>query len=155
MWNLTPWLGVSRFPCFGLWHWMVFVFVCQQDGFQEQYAQTGRFPSPIVSPPRRPWALINWLLWASLLLYPLGLLLAQLVSSGSPLTIAASVAVCTAGWFLAFKPGGVVAIPSLDLTGSFLSKCSIKQQIWQLKCKSFIFGSVFFHCFFMIYKPWS
>lgn len=68
----------------------------EKDSFMEDYAQTGRFPGPIVSPPRRPWSLINWLFWTCLLLYPLGVLLTQLISSGSLLTILVSVALCTA-----------------------------------------------------------
>ncbi|XP_029305353.1 1-acyl-sn-glycerol-3-phosphate acyltransferase delta [Cottoperca gobio] len=68
----------------------------EKDSFQEHYTQTGHFPGTIVSPPRQHWALINWLFWACLLLFPLGLLLVQLVSSGSILTILASVAVCSA-----------------------------------------------------------
>ncbi|KAA8583913.1 1-acyl-sn-glycerol-3-phosphate acyltransferase delta [Etheostoma spectabile] len=68
----------------------------EKDSFQEHYKQTGRFPGPTVSPPQRPWALINWLFWACLLLYPLGLLLAQLISTASMMTILASVALCYA-----------------------------------------------------------
>ncbi|XP_041867144.1 1-acyl-sn-glycerol-3-phosphate acyltransferase delta [Melanotaenia boesemani] len=68
----------------------------EKDSFQEQYAQTGRYPGPIVSPPRRPWSLINWLFWSCVALYPLGLLLLQLISSGSMLAIITSVVVCSA-----------------------------------------------------------
>ncbi|XP_061766408.1 1-acyl-sn-glycerol-3-phosphate acyltransferase delta isoform X2 [Nerophis ophidion] len=68
----------------------------EKDSFQELYMQTGLYPGPTVSPPRRPWSLINWLFWSCLLLYPLGLLLAQLFASGSVTTILASVALCTA-----------------------------------------------------------
>uniref|UniRef100_A0A3Q3WML4 1-acyl-sn-glycerol-3-phosphate acyltransferase delta n=1 Tax=Mola mola TaxID=94237 RepID=A0A3Q3WML4_MOLML len=68
----------------------------EKDGFQEHYNQTGRYPGPIMTPPRRPWDLLNWLFWACLLLYPLCLLLARLISSGSMLTILASVALCSA-----------------------------------------------------------
>ncbi|XP_059215396.1 1-acyl-sn-glycerol-3-phosphate acyltransferase delta [Centropristis striata] len=68
----------------------------EKDSFQEHYTQTGRFPGPTVSTPNKPWALINWLFWACLLVYPLGLLVAQLISSGSMLTILASVALCSA-----------------------------------------------------------
>lgn len=130
--------------------------MCQQDSFQEHYTQTGRFPGPIVTPPRRPWALINWLFWACLLLYPLGLFLAQLLSSGSMLTIAASVVLCSAGGFFMhshpkrwshpetewnpLKRNPHIRVTSalclIFLTSTFLSKCSIKQQIWQVKCKS-------------------
>lgn len=68
----------------------------EKDSFQEHYSQTGRFPGPTVSPARRPWSLINWLFWSCLLLYPLSLLLIQLISSGSVLTIITSVAICFA-----------------------------------------------------------
>ncbi|XP_029926033.1 1-acyl-sn-glycerol-3-phosphate acyltransferase delta isoform X2 [Myripristis murdjan] len=68
----------------------------EKDSFQEHYAQSGCFPGPTVSSQRRPWALINWLCWSALLCYPLGLLLAHLVSSGSLLTILASMALCSA-----------------------------------------------------------
>ncbi|KAK7902165.1 hypothetical protein WMY93_018934 [Mugilogobius chulae] len=68
----------------------------EKDSFQEHYAQTGRFPGPINSPPRRPWSLINWLFWSCLLLFPLFLLFVQLLSSGSMLTIGTTVALCIA-----------------------------------------------------------
>nr|XP_040034075.1 1-acyl-sn-glycerol-3-phosphate acyltransferase delta [Gasterosteus aculeatus aculeatus]XP_040034076.1 1-acyl-sn-glycerol-3-phosphate acyltransferase delta [Gasterosteus aculeatus aculeatus] len=68
----------------------------EKDSFQQHYAQTERFPGPAVSSPRRPWPLINWLFWACLLLYPLGLLLAQLTTSGSMLAISVAVALCSA-----------------------------------------------------------
>ncbi|XP_034057760.1 1-acyl-sn-glycerol-3-phosphate acyltransferase delta [Gymnodraco acuticeps] len=68
----------------------------EKDSFQEHYTQKGCFPGPTVTHPRRPWALINWILWACMLLYPLGLLLVQLVSSGSILTILVSVTVVCA-----------------------------------------------------------
>ncbi|XP_012714752.2 1-acyl-sn-glycerol-3-phosphate acyltransferase delta [Fundulus heteroclitus] len=68
----------------------------EKDSFQEHYTQTGRFPAPVVSPPRRPWSLINWLFWSCVVLHPLGLLLAQLLSSGSTLTIGGAVVVCSA-----------------------------------------------------------
>lgn len=78
--------------------------LCQQDGFQEHYAQTGRYPGPMVTTPRRPWALINWLFWACLLLYPLCLILVQLIQSGSLTTILATVVVCVAGWCHSPRP---------------------------------------------------
>ncbi|XP_030012668.1 1-acyl-sn-glycerol-3-phosphate acyltransferase delta [Sphaeramia orbicularis] len=68
----------------------------EKDSFQEHYAQTGRFPGPITNPPRRPWALINWLFWCGLFFYHLVLLFVQLLSSGSMLTITASLAFCVA-----------------------------------------------------------
>ncbi|XP_017268240.1 1-acyl-sn-glycerol-3-phosphate acyltransferase delta [Kryptolebias marmoratus] len=68
----------------------------EKDRFQEHYSQTGRFPGPVRSPPRRPWSLINWMFWCCVMLYPLGLLLIQLISSGSMFTIVSAVAVCSA-----------------------------------------------------------
>lgn len=44
-------------------------------------------------PPRRPWTLLNWLLWASLLLCPFFRFLVSMVSSGSSLTLASFVLV--------------------------------------------------------------
>ncbi|CAL8359648.1 unnamed protein product [Boreogadus saida] len=66
----------------------------EKDGFQEQYIQTGRYPGPIVSAPRRLGPLINWLCWSALVLFPLGAFLVSLFSSGSTLTILASLAFC-------------------------------------------------------------
>lgn len=68
----------------------------EKDEFQEQYRLTGRYPGPIISPPRRPWTLINWLFWVSLLLFPLGLLLLQLFHSGSAFSVCTAVLVCLA-----------------------------------------------------------
>ncbi|XP_075874912.1 1-acyl-sn-glycerol-3-phosphate acyltransferase delta [Nelusetta ayraudi] len=68
----------------------------EKDGFQEHYAQTGRYPGPVVTVPRRPWSLINWLFWSCLLLYPLCLILVQLIQSGSVTTILATVVLCIA-----------------------------------------------------------
>ncbi|CAG09457.1 unnamed protein product, partial [Tetraodon nigroviridis] len=82
----------------------------EKDSFQEHYTQTGRFPGPILTPPRRPWALMNWLFWTCLLLYPLGLFLALLISSGSTLTILASVALCVAGGFHGLGPKASLAV---------------------------------------------
>ncbi|XP_037673815.1 1-acyl-sn-glycerol-3-phosphate acyltransferase delta-like [Choloepus didactylus] len=39
-------------------------------------------------PSRRPWTLVNWLFWASLLLYPFFQFLVNMISSGSSLTLA-------------------------------------------------------------------
>ncbi|KAL2083023.1 hypothetical protein ACEWY4_020796 [Coilia grayii] len=68
----------------------------EKDTFQEGYTQTGRFPGPVVNLPRQPWALLNWLFWAVLVLGPLILLLLQLLQTGSTLTVLCSLAVCIA-----------------------------------------------------------
>ncbi|XP_043111010.1 1-acyl-sn-glycerol-3-phosphate acyltransferase delta-like isoform X1 [Puntigrus tetrazona] len=72
----------------------------EKDEFQEHYRQTGRFPGPITSPPRRPWSLLNWLFWVCLLVYPLCMLLLQLLLSGSTFTV-----VCTSLFCLAVSVG--------------------------------------------------
>lgn len=48
-------------------------------------------------PPRRPWTLVNWLVWASLLLYPFFRFLSNMISSGSSLTLASFVLVFFVG----------------------------------------------------------
>ncbi|XP_035880850.1 1-acyl-sn-glycerol-3-phosphate acyltransferase delta isoform X3 [Phyllostomus discolor] len=65
----------------------------EKDAFQEQYCRTGTFPETPMVPPRRPWTLLNWLLWASLLLWPFFRFLVSMVSSGSSLTLASFVLV--------------------------------------------------------------
>nr|XP_020733593.1 1-acyl-sn-glycerol-3-phosphate acyltransferase delta [Odocoileus virginianus texanus] len=67
--------------------------LCPQDAFQEEYSRTGTFPETPVVPPRRPWTLVNWLFWASLLLYPFFRFVVNMVSSGSSLTLASFVLV--------------------------------------------------------------
>lgn len=71
--------------------------LCPQDAFQEEYYRTGTFPETPMVPPRRPWTLINWLFWASLLLYPFFRFLVSMVSSGSSLTLASFVLVFFVG----------------------------------------------------------
>ncbi|XP_010839223.1 PREDICTED: 1-acyl-sn-glycerol-3-phosphate acyltransferase delta [Bison bison bison] len=55
----------------------------EKDAFQEEYSRTGTFPETPVVPPRRPWTLVNWLFWASMLLYPFFRFVVNMVSSGS------------------------------------------------------------------------
>lgn len=78
-------------------HLNEFLFVLPQDELQEKYNLTGHFPGPTLSPPRRPWALLNWLFWIWLLLLPLCLLLLQLFHSGSAFTIFTTAVLCFAG----------------------------------------------------------
>ncbi|XP_073075963.1 1-acyl-sn-glycerol-3-phosphate acyltransferase delta isoform X4 [Manis javanica] len=65
----------------------------EKDAFQEEYYRTGTFPETPLVPPRRPWTLVNWLVWASLLLYPFLRFLSNMISSGSSLTLASFVLV--------------------------------------------------------------
>ncbi|KAK2896928.1 hypothetical protein QQF64_005460 [Cirrhinus molitorella] len=68
----------------------------EKDEFQEHYRQTGRFPGPITNPPRQLWALLNWLFWVCLLVYPLCMLLLQLLLSGSTFTVVCTFVFCLA-----------------------------------------------------------
>ncbi|XP_015415509.1 PREDICTED: 1-acyl-sn-glycerol-3-phosphate acyltransferase delta [Myotis davidii] len=65
----------------------------EKDAFQEEYYRTGTFPETPMVPSRRPWTLLNWLFWASLLLYPFFRFLVSMASSGSSLTLAGFVLV--------------------------------------------------------------
>lgn len=80
--------------------------VCPQDAFQEEYYRTGTFPETPMVPPRRPWTLVNWLFWASLLLYPFFRFLVNMISSGSSLTLASFVLVFFVGKWRAGGSGG-------------------------------------------------
>lgn len=71
--------------------------LCPQDALQEEYSRTGTFPGTPMVPPRRPWTLVNWLFWASLLLYPFFRFLVNVVRSGSSLTLASFVLVFFVG----------------------------------------------------------
>uniref|UniRef100_A0A4W3HG95 1-acyl-sn-glycerol-3-phosphate acyltransferase delta n=1 Tax=Callorhinchus milii TaxID=7868 RepID=A0A4W3HG95_CALMI len=59
----------------------------EKDALQEQYFRRGTFPGKQIVPPKRLWVLVNWIFWAVLLLFPLFKLVANLVSSGSSLTL--------------------------------------------------------------------
>ncbi|XP_068127137.1 1-acyl-sn-glycerol-3-phosphate acyltransferase gamma [Hyperolius riggenbachi] len=59
----------------------------EKDALQEQYIQEGTFPGTQIIPPRRPWTLLNFLFWATLLLSPLISFAIGIFASGSPLLI--------------------------------------------------------------------
>lgn len=58
-----------------------------QDALQEMYNQKGEFPGQQFKPPRRPWTLLNFLSWATVLLSPLFSCVLGVFASGSPLLI--------------------------------------------------------------------
>ncbi|XP_077342785.1 1-acyl-sn-glycerol-3-phosphate acyltransferase delta isoform X1 [Lithobates pipiens] len=60
----------------------------EKDAFQEGYYKTGIYPGTAIVHKRRPWTLVNWLFWASLLSYPLCKVLANMISSRSYTTLA-------------------------------------------------------------------
>lgn len=86
-----------------------------QDAFQEEYYRTGIFPETPMVPPRRPWTLLNWLFWASLLLYPFFRFVVSMVSSGSSLTLA--------GFVLVFFVGKWLVV---QVEGAQLSGCGVR-----------------------------
>ncbi|CAF94227.1 unnamed protein product, partial [Tetraodon nigroviridis] len=59
----------------------------EKDALQETYNKEGKFPGPKVIPRRRPWTLLNFLFWASVLLSPLIKFAYGVAISGSPLLI--------------------------------------------------------------------
>lgn len=58
-----------------------------QDALQETYEQKGTFPGQQFRPARRPWTLLNFLFWATVLLSPLFSFVPGVFASGSPLLI--------------------------------------------------------------------
>lgn len=58
-----------------------------QDALQEDYNQKGVFPGQQFKPARRPWTLLNFLFWATVLLSPLFSFVLGVFASGSPLLI--------------------------------------------------------------------
>nr|XP_020639569.1 1-acyl-sn-glycerol-3-phosphate acyltransferase gamma isoform X1 [Pogona vitticeps]XP_020639570.1 1-acyl-sn-glycerol-3-phosphate acyltransferase gamma isoform X1 [Pogona vitticeps]XP_020639571.1 1-acyl-sn-glycerol-3-phosphate acyltransferase gamma isoform X1 [Pogona vitticeps]XP_020639572.1 1-acyl-sn-glycerol-3-phosphate acyltransferase gamma isoform X1 [Pogona vitticeps]XP_020639573.1 1-acyl-sn-glycerol-3-phosphate acyltransferase gamma isoform X1 [Pogona vitticeps] len=69
-------LGILFFPLF-------------KDALQEKYNQEGTFPGQQFKPPRRPWTLLNFFFWATILLSPLFKFGFGIFASGSPLLILA------------------------------------------------------------------
>lgn len=51
------------------------------------YKQKGTFPGEPIKPARRPWTLLNFLCWATILLSPLFSFVLGVFASGSPLLI--------------------------------------------------------------------
>ncbi|XP_060496995.2 1-acyl-sn-glycerol-3-phosphate acyltransferase gamma isoform X2 [Panthera onca] len=59
----------------------------EKDALQEMYNQKGVFPGEQFKPARRPWTLLNFLFWATVLLSPLFSCVFGVFASGSPLLI--------------------------------------------------------------------
>lgn len=95
--------GFSESQAAALFSHTYFTPLCRvQDELQGAYEKTGLFPGPKTSPPRQLRTLMNWLFWSCVVLYPLGLMLTHVISSGSALTIIAAVVVSSAGQFPKF-----------------------------------------------------
>lgn len=61
------------------------------------YNQRGTFPGEPFKPPRRPWTLLNFLFWATVLLSPLFSFVLGIFASGSPVLILAFLGFVGAG----------------------------------------------------------
>ncbi|XP_011374681.1 1-acyl-sn-glycerol-3-phosphate acyltransferase gamma [Pteropus vampyrus] len=59
----------------------------EKDALQEMYSREGVFPGQQFQPARRPWTLLNFLFWATVLLSPLLSFAVGVFASGSPLSI--------------------------------------------------------------------
>ncbi|CAL8267121.1 unnamed protein product [Lota lota] len=59
----------------------------EKDALQEHYHKEGSFPGPTIITARRPWTLLNFLFWATVLLSPLINFAYGVAVSGSPLLI--------------------------------------------------------------------
>ncbi|KAJ7420030.1 hypothetical protein WISP_50426 [Willisornis vidua] len=70
----------------------------EKDALQEMYNQEGVFPGKQFKPPRRPWTLLNFLFWATVLLSPLFTFGFGVFASGSPLLILAFLGLVGAVW---------------------------------------------------------
>lgn len=73
------------------------LFSLFQDALQEMYNKEGVFPGQQFKPPRRPWTLLNFLFWATVLLSPLFTFGFGVFASGSPLLILAFLGLVGAG----------------------------------------------------------
>lgn len=56
----------------------------EKDALQEAYRLQGTFPGQQFRPARRPWTLLNFLCWATVLLSPLFSFVLGVFASGSP-----------------------------------------------------------------------
>ncbi|XP_046886556.1 1-acyl-sn-glycerol-3-phosphate acyltransferase gamma [Hypomesus transpacificus] len=55
----------------------------EKDSLQDYYIKEGCFPGPTITPRRRPWTLLNFLVWAGLLLWPLSSFAWGIIVSGN------------------------------------------------------------------------
>ncbi|KAI1885448.1 hypothetical protein AGOR_G00220310 [Albula goreensis] len=97
----------------------------EKDALQEHYEKEGGFPGPTIIPPRRPWTLLNFLFWATLLLSPLINFAWGVFISGSPLLII--------GFFLfiiiaSFAVRRLIGVTEVKKTGSSYGDQASKKQ---------------------------
>lgn len=87
------------------------------------YNKEGKFPGPTVIPRRRPWTLLNFLFWASLLLSPLIKFAYGVAISGSPLLIIGFIIFLVIGRWPVHRHFNVDTLTQLCLSLSSLFCC--------------------------------
>lgn len=75
------------------------------------YKQKGLFPGERIKPARRPWTLMNFLCWATILLSPLFSFVLGVFASGSPLLILTFLGFVGAGKEMCHLHAGVTGPP--------------------------------------------
>ncbi|KAM4701221.1 1-acyl-sn-glycerol-3-phosphate acyltransferase gamma [Discoglossus pictus] len=88
----------------------------EKDALQEQYLQEGTFPGPQIVPSRRPWTLLNFVFWASLLLSPLISFAIGIFASGSLLLM-----LCFMGfmWTASFAVRRLIGVTEIERGSSY------------------------------------
>ncbi|OCT93545.1 hypothetical protein XELAEV_18011223mg [Xenopus laevis] len=97
----------------------------EKDALQEQYIQEGTFPGTQIVPPRRPWTLLNFLFWATLLLSPLFSFAIGIFASGSPLLILSFMGFM---WTASFAVRRLIGVTEID-RGSSYGNHEVKKSI--------------------------
>lgn len=88
----------------------------EKDALQEQYIQEGTFPGPQIVPGRRPWTLLNFLFWATLLLSPLISFAIGIFASGSPLLILSFMGFM---WIASFAVRRLIGVTEIERGSSY------------------------------------
>uniref|UniRef100_A0A1B8XX93 Phospholipid/glycerol acyltransferase domain-containing protein n=1 Tax=Xenopus tropicalis TaxID=8364 RepID=A0A1B8XX93_XENTR len=97
----------------------------EKDALQEQYIQEGTFPGTQIVPPRRPWTLLNFLFWATLLLSPLFSFAIGIFASGSPLLILSFMGFM---WTASFAVRRLIGVTEIE-RGSSYGNHEVKKSI--------------------------
>uniref|UniRef100_A0A8C5LXD8 1-acylglycerol-3-phosphate O-acyltransferase 3 n=1 Tax=Leptobrachium leishanense TaxID=445787 RepID=A0A8C5LXD8_9ANUR len=96
----------------------------EKDALQERYLQEGTFPGQQIVPRRRPWSLLNFLFWATLLLSPLISFGIGIFASGSPLLILSFMGFM---WTASFAVRRLIGVTEIE-RGSSYGNREVKKQ---------------------------
>ncbi|KAM4796354.1 1-acyl-sn-glycerol-3-phosphate acyltransferase gamma [Rhinophrynus dorsalis] len=88
----------------------------EKDALQDQYLQEGTFPGTQIVPRRRPWTLLNFLFWATLLLSPLFSFAIGIFASGSPLLILSFIGFM---WTASFAVRRLIGVTEIERGSSY------------------------------------